>query len=181
MVIELYKNSPEYIYKEAKYIWYAQLFENVESQKERVLVQGSNGYGVDEDIDSIPEERKSTDRFFIDYIVDGKVALSVYKAVLTLNSESESPMVFDTFMNPTNIRFAFDDACVMGLEEKIVKDENNIPNVDATPSFHSVKMIFNELPSDETDWKVDLIGKNDSVVKTYSGVVKLVTPPWEES
>lgn len=180
MVKEFYRDSPEYQYKEAKYVWYFELFPDVDNQEQRILGQGSNGYGVDEYLEQYPNTPIPKEYFVYDYYVDGTKQLSVKKAVVTIIADGYDPVSYDTLNDPEVIRLSFDDACVMGLEDRIVKFEDGTPDVESTPSFHSVKCIFNEFPSDEITYIIQIIDANGNVAITDEGVIRLVAAPWDE-
>lgn len=180
-MVEFYRHSPEYQYKEANFVWYTPLFEDIDNQEERVECHGSNGYGSEQDIDQSELQPVPKEQFLINYFVDGELALTIKNVVITISGKGMTKKSYNFINDPDHIRLSSDDACVMGWKDKIVYFEDGTPDVDSTPAFHTVKCMFNEFPVDNMKYVIDVIGENDEVVFSKSGTISIVDPPWDIS
>lgn len=177
-MVEFYRDSPEYAGRLKKYHWYYPLFDGVEDQDTRVFYSGSNGYGEFQESYDAPSTPIPKSEFVSEYYLDGELVLSFNKAELTLSGDTFGDIIFDNLNDPDNVRLAFDDASFMGLVT-IPLDENGVPITDGIPSYHSVKFMIDELPSDHFAWTVRFFDKNSNIVRSGSGTVDVVPAPWD--
>lgn len=180
MVIEFYRDSPEYQYQEAKYIWYYELFDGIENQAERILGQGSNGYGVYEDLESLPDTPIPKEEFTYDYLLDGEKVMSISRVVLTLKSEGNPDEVYNNIDDPDNVRFVFISPTIMYKQFSSITLEDGTVVPEMKPEVHSVRFMFNSFPSDHMSFTIELLDEEKNVFRSDEGTIDIVPAPWEE-
>lgn len=179
--LEFYRNSPEYDHREYKYFWYMPLFPDIDDQEGRIEGHGSNGYGAQENIEQPPNEPIPKDEFIFTYYVDGVAELEIHKAILTVIVDGEDYVSYDNLYNPDKVRLTFDNAALMLMADLTIYNEDGTPNTELTPSFHAVKCMLNELPSESVQYRIDIVDFDGVVQKSQEGSINIVPAPWEES
>lgn len=181
MVVEFYRDHPKYKGRLKKYVWYCELFEGIEDQENRIVPQGSNGYGVFEELDNLPKKPIKKSDFFFYYLLDGEEVLSISNIHLRIKSKGQEDTLYTLMNNPENIRLTFEGVCQMEMEEKIVKDAEGNPSPELSPLVHAIQFAFDTLPADEVIFVADIIGLDQKIIRTETGTVKIVPAPWDES
>lgn len=180
MVVEFYRDSPEYQYAEAKYIWYYELFEGIENQTERILGHGSNGYGVYEELESLPDTPIPKEEFTYDYFLDDEKVMSISRVVLTLKSEGNPDEVYNNIDDPDNVRFVIVSPTIIYKESVMIALEDGTVVPEKKPEVHAVRFMFNEFPSDHMFFTIEFFDEEKNVFRSDEGIIDIVPAPWEE-
>lgn len=178
MVIEFYRESPQYQYQQAKYIFSMLLFPEVDNQISRINCSLSDGWANQDFPDEITETPASKTDYRISFIVDKDPEIIIKDAQVTISGNGIESKKYNTFDNPDNVRFVFENTFMMGRSQEIVWKEDGTPDTESSPRFYAVKCMFNEFPIDNLNYVIDIIGDSDEILLSESGTISIIDPPW---
>jgi hypothetical protein len=176
-MVEFHRDHPEYEFKDAKYVLYMMLFEGVTDQRARIVPVIYSGWATEDSDGKVIGGPRGGE---IDYFLDDELALNVNEVRVTIIHDGVET-TYDSINNPDVIRLAEMDALGMGLEEFVVRDSNGVPDLASTPIFFTVKCMFNSFPADTVDYRIEVTDLYDEVVRSESGTINIIDPPWVAS
>lgn len=177
-MVDFYRDSPAYEYQEAKYIVYLLLFPEIDNQETRIDYNLSHGWAMQDAPENLPEPTDSKSDYRMIYSVDGVDIMTIKEVQVTISGKGMRRKTYTRFSNPDNIRIVFEDVCTMGRTQDIVWNEDGTPNIEASPKFYAVKCMFNELPVDNVNYVIEVIGDNDEIIMSETGTINIIDPPW---
>jgi hypothetical protein len=178
MVIEFYTESPQYEYQQAKYVFSMILFPEIDNQESRIVCHLSSGWSNQEFPEEIPEASTTKNDYRYSFIVNDNPELIVEDVQVTISGDGIESKTYNSFDNPDNVRIVFEDAFAMVRPEDIVWKEDGSPDQENAPSFYAVKCMFNEFPSDNVNYLIEVVGNSGEIVLSESGTISIVEPPW---
>jgi hypothetical protein len=178
-MVEFYRTPINYENLEARYIYYYQLFPDVDNQESRVAVVASHGWpdwGVPE---NPPNDATPKEEYRLHYFVDGFPRVAIKNVLITISGDGIGSKTYDMLNNPNTVKICCDDAFAMGLKELVPLRIDGVEDIANSPHLHSVKTQFDTLPLDNVNYLIEVIGDDNEVVMQESGMFSIIPSPWE--
>lgn len=178
-MVDFYRTPVNYENLEARYIYYLQLFPDVDNQESRVSVVVSHGW-PDWDIPSSPAtDPTPKEEFRLHYFVDGFPRMTIKNVNVTISGDGIPSQTYNMFDNANMVRVCCDDSFAMGLKELVPLRADGVEDIANSPHLHAVKIMFDSFPLDSVNYLIEVIGDENEIVLEEFGTFNIVPSPWE--
>ena len=153
-----------------KYIYNFPLFNEIEDQS-NIKSRVSEGWKTDNAPQDATKSGRYKKTFRYYFSIDDKDILTVKNVLIKIINNNQE-QVYDLFKNPDNVRISFETAQSIGKDYP--KNDDGTPNEKEMPSFYVARFMFDSFPSDSTNYQIEIIGDEDSVILSENGTFSII-------